>query len=200
MFLSRITAFIWAYAVMNPGVNALRTPVYAEMVNIVNGKEVTFEDYKFDMTQVTNTFNNYGFSNNRTITKSMLTWWEFHNDKQELLSLESIFEIEHIFPKKRQENENSLSNPKNLESLGNKAVLEKRINIRASDYRFQDKKKYYLGFENARKQKREGTKNRELIEMANNKNDFTETDIVQRTSSIILEFTSFMKKNGLIEV
>ena len=185
---------------MNPGVNALRTPVYAEMVNIVNGKEVTFEDYKFDMTQVTNTFNNYGFSNNRTITKSMLTWWEFHNDKQELLSLESIFEIEHIFPKKRQENENSLSNPKNLESLGNKAVLEKRINIRASDYRFQDKKKYYLGFENARKQKREGTKNRELIEMANNKNDFTETDIVQRTSSIILEFTSFMKKNGLIEV
>lgn len=200
VFLSRITAFIWAYAVMNPGVNALRTPVYAEMVNIVNGKEVTFEDYKFDMTQVTNTFNNYGFSNNRTITKSMLTWWEFHNDKQELLSLESIFEIEHIFPKKRQENENSLSNPKNLESLGNKAVLEKRINIRASDYRFQDKKKYYLGFENARKQKREGTKNRELIEMANNKNDFTETDIVQRTSSIILEFTSFMKKNGLIEV
>lgn len=31
-FLNKITAFIWTYAVTNPGVNALRTPVYAEMV------------------------------------------------------------------------------------------------------------------------------------------------------------------------
>ena len=33
-----------------------------------------------------------------------------------------------------------------LESLGNKALLEKSINIRASDYRFDDKKKYYMGY------------------------------------------------------
>ena len=30
-FLNRITAFVWAYAVTNPGVNALRTPVFAEI-------------------------------------------------------------------------------------------------------------------------------------------------------------------------
>ena len=34
-FLNRTTAFVWAYALTNTGVNALRTPVYAEMVNIV---------------------------------------------------------------------------------------------------------------------------------------------------------------------
>lgn len=34
-FLNKITGFIWTYAVTNPGVNALRTPVYAEMVKIV---------------------------------------------------------------------------------------------------------------------------------------------------------------------
>lgn len=34
-FLNKITAFIWAYAITNPGVNALRTPVFAEMINIV---------------------------------------------------------------------------------------------------------------------------------------------------------------------
>ena len=135
------------------------------MVNIVKGQPVTFEDYRFDMQQVTNAFNNYVFSNNRAITKAMLTWWAFTNEDQELLSLESGFEIEHIFARKRQENEKSLSNPRSLESLGNKVLLEKRINIRAADYKFQDKIKYYVGFENSRKQKREGTKIKELRDM-----------------------------------
>lgn len=198
-FLSKITGFIWAYAVTNPGVNALRTPVYAEMVNVVNSQPVTFKDYRFDMQQVTNAFNNYVFSNNRAITKAMLTWWAYKDDAQELLSLESVLEIEHIFARKRQENEKSLSNPRSLEALGNKALLEKRINIRAADYKFQDKIKYYLGFENARKQKREGTKIKELRDMAVSRTDFTERDIAQRTTDIIFEFTSYLKENGLIE-
>lgn len=165
-FLNKITAFIWAYAVTNPGVNALRTPVFAEMINIVNGQPVTFEGYLFHTQQVQNALNNYVFSNNRAITKSMLTWWEFQNPGQELLSLENALEIEHIFARKRQELEQSLSNPRNIESLGNKALLEKRINIRAADYHFADKAKYYLGGENSRKQKREGTKIKELLDLA----------------------------------
>ncbi len=197
-FLSKVIGFIWAYAVTNPGVNALRTPIYAEMVNVVNNQPVTFKDYRFDMQQVTNAFNNYVFSNNRAITKAMLTWWAYKDDAQELLSLESVLETEHIFARKRQENEKSLSNPRSLEALGNKALLEKRINIRASDYKFQDKIKYYLGFENARKQKREGTKIKELRDMASNRTDFTERDIVQRTTDIIFEFTTYLKENGLI--
>ena len=44
-FLKKITAFIWAYAITNPGVNALRTPVYAEMINIVNGQPIEFKKY-----------------------------------------------------------------------------------------------------------------------------------------------------------
>lgn len=198
-FLSKITGFIWAYAVTNPGVNALRTPVYAEMVNVVNGQPVTFKDYRFDMQQVTNAFNNYVFSNNCAITKAMLTWWAYKDAAQELLSLESVLEIQHIFARKHQENEKSLSNPRSLEALGNKALLEKRINIRAADYKFQDKIKYYLGFENARKQKREGTKIKELRDMAVSRTDFTECDIAQRTTDIIFEFTSYLKENGLIE-
>lgn len=95
--------------------------------------------------------------------------------------------------------EKSLSNPRSLEALGNKALLEKRINIRAADYKFQDKVKYYLGFENARKQKREGTKIKELRDMASERQDFSEKDIVQRTTNIIFEFTSYLKENGLIE-
>ena len=76
----------------------------------------------------------------------------YQDEAQVLLPLESVLEIEHIYARNRYDKEHSLTNPRNVEALGNKALLEKRINIRASDYRFDDKKKYYVGFENARKQ------------------------------------------------
>lgn len=198
-FLTKITAFIWTYAVTNPGVNALRTPVYAEMVNLVEGKDIEFAEFKFEAATVKSMFNNYYFSNARPITKSMLTWWAFNYKNQPLLSLESVFEIEHIFARKRQENEHSLSNTKLLESLGNKSILEKRVNIRASDYRFEDKKKYYKGFTNDKGQDKDGTKIIELQNFAENKNDFTETDITARHDEIIDTFIAFLKQNDLLK-
>ena len=216
-FLNKITAFIFAYAITNPGVNALRTPVFAEMINIVENKEVTFDEYKFEKGVMDGAFNNitytkfekallrsiienYGFWNQRPVTKSMLAWWAFNNEKQKLISLENIFEIEHIYAKKRQENEKTLSDDKLLDVLGNKAILEKRINIRASDYRFEDKKKYYKGFTNSRNQLKEGTLNEELIDLANNnKSDFTEEDIIKRNKEIINNFIKYLDDNKLIK-
>ena len=197
-FLTKITAFIWAYAITNPGVNLLRTPVYAEMVNIIEGNEVEFAGYKFEATMLKSMFNNYYFSNARPITRSMLTWWIFNDAKQPLLSLESVFEIEHIFAKKRQEIENSLSDAKQLESLGNKSLLEKKINIRASDFRFCDKKKYYEGFTNSKGQKKEGTKISELHSIATGMEDFTEKDIKERHDKIIDSFIEFLRQNNLL--
>ncbi len=198
-FLNRITAFIWAYAVTNPGVNALRTPIYAEMVNIVNDLPVTFSSFRFNVQAITNVFNNYMFSNNRGITRSMLTWWAFQREDQELLPLETSLDIEHIYPRNRMEKEHTLSNPRNLESLGNKALLETRVNISASDYRFADKIKYYKGFQNLRKQWKEGTKIKELLLFADTMKDFQEKEIVQRNSTIIFAFTEYLRSNGLIE-
>lgn len=198
-FLNKITAFIWTYAVMNPGVNALRTPVYAEMVNIINNNPVTFIDYKFEVEKVRNMFINFNFSNIRPITKSMLAWWAFQNCKQELLSLETVFEIEHIYARNRYDKDKSLSDIRNLEALGNKALLEKRINIRAADYRFIDKIKYYKGFRNSRNQKKEGTKNNELLELAERLKDFDENNIKNRTNLIIESFIKFLNDNNLIK-
>lgn len=198
-FLNKITAFIWTYAVVNPGVNALRTPVYAEMVNVVEGKDVEFSEFKFEAELVKSIINNYEFTNNRPITKSMLTWWAFNDDKQPLLSLESLFEIEHIYARKRQENEKSLSSSKKLEALGNKVLLEKKINIRAADYRFEDKTKYYKGFINDKGQQKEGTKIVELVNLANTKTDYTETDINTRDALIVDVFIDFLKKNNLLK-
>lgn len=197
-FLKKITAFIWTYAITNPGVNALRTPVYAEMVNIVEGRSVEFTDYRFDPTTVKNLFDNFGFYNGRPITKSMLAWWALHDSTQPLLSLETVFEIEHVFARNRQDKERSLQNPKNLEALGNKALLEKRINIRASDYRFEDKKKYYQGFTNSRGQVKKGTDIHELLSYAASKSDFSESDIESRNTSIIKAFINFLNENGLL--
>ena len=96
-FLTKIIAFIWTYAVINPGVNALRTPVYAEMVNIVNNNSVDFAEYKFDAEKIKTAFNIYSFNNNSPITKSMLTWWALNNNEQTLSDIETTFEIENIF-------------------------------------------------------------------------------------------------------
>ena len=176
----------------------MRTPVFAEMVELVNGNYVDFSEYLFNERQVRNALDNFLFSNNRAITKSMLTWWAFESENQKVVLLERPIEIEHIFARNRQENERSLTNPKNLESLGNKSLLEKRINIRASDYRFSDKKKYYLGFENSRGTFKEGTQFVELSQMAKNLNDFTEIDIEQRYERIINSFIDYLKANDLM--
>jgi uncharacterized protein with ParB-like and HNH nuclease domain len=198
-FLSKIIAFIWTYAVINPGVNALRTPVYAEMVNIVNSKPVEFADFKFDKDAVKIAFDNYSFTNGRPITKSMLTWWAFTNSGQILPAIETTFEIEHIFSRNRQKNDKTLNNIKNLEALGNKSLLEERINIRASDYRFSDKIKYYFGFTNNRGQKKGGTQIIELIEMSNMFSDFGEKDIEVRNRKIIDKFILYLTENNLIK-
>ncbi|MBF1712039.1 MAG: DUF262 domain-containing protein, partial [Streptococcus sp.] len=162
MFLDRTIAFIWGYAIIHPGVNALRTPIFAEMLNIVNLNEVTFSDFKFDKEQTRSAILIYDFKNGRPITKSMLALRMMLNKEQSYPKLSQQFDIEHIYPRKRQENEKGLSNNRQIDLLGNKSLLEKRINIRASDYRFEDKIKYYQGFDNSRGQRIGGTENLEL--------------------------------------
>lgn len=198
-FLKKITAFIFGYAITNPGVNALRTPVYAEMINILNDKDIDFAEYKFDRNLIKSGLENFSFLNSRPITKSMLAWWAFHDNKQKLLNLETVFEIEHIFPRKRQEQERSLSDVASLELLGNKALLEKRINIRASDYRFADKIRYYRGFENLKGQKKEATNIHELLTISNSETDFTEAEIKTRNACIINSFLGFLEENNLLK-
>lgn len=196
-FLHKITAFIWAYAIERPGVNSLRTPVYPELIRIVNGEEVEFAEHRFDRKVLRDRFMvPKTFSNNRPITRSMLAWWAFQDDEQPLLGLDTVFEIEHIYAKKRAEVENV--DKSKLEVLGNKALLEERINIRASDYRFEDKKRHYLGFE-SRRGRREGTRNHELRRMAEERQDFTMEDAGERTKKIIDSFMDYLGAHGLLK-
>ena len=198
MFLDRTIAFIWGYAIIHPGVNALRTPIFAEMLNIVNLNEVTFSDFKFDKEQTRSAILIYDFKNGRPITKSMLALRMMLNKEQSYPKLSQQFDIEHIYPRKRQENEKGLSNNRQIDLLGNKSLLEKRINIRASDYRFEDKIKYYQGFVNSRGQRIGGTENLELKNISNVYKKFGEKEIVERTDLFIDEFVNLLDQNGLI--
>ncbi|MBT3347324.1 MAG: DUF262 domain-containing protein [Thiotrichales bacterium] len=195
-FLDRITAFIYAYAITNPGVNALRTPIYDEMINIVNGVKVTFEKYKFNESQARSFFDNYKFTNQRNITRSVITWYAHTFSEQNLLDFNEIFHLEHIYSKKRQEMEEGLENTTAIESLGNKILLEGSINIRASDYRFEDKKNIYSG-EQRRGENKEPSKILEIAELISF-DEFEEKQIVDRNKKILDKFFAFLQREHLI--
>lgn len=195
-FLNKITAFIFAYAITNPGVNALRTPVYDEMVNIVKGGEATFSKYKFNKVQSRTSFENYVFTNQRGATRSMITWYAFTFPNQTLLGLNEIFHLEHIYSKKRQEMEGGLKIENNLDSLGNKVLLESSINIKASDYRFEDKKKIYSGAQR-RGNDKDPSKVSEIAVLISYP-EFEEKQVIERNNKILDMFFEFLQIEGLI--
>ena len=72
--------------------------------------------------------------------------------------MEQPLEIEHIYAKNRQDIDGNLKDKRNLEKLGNKSLLEKSVNIRVSDFRFEDKIKKYKGYMNDKGKYIDGTK------------------------------------------
>ncbi|MFJ5391083.1 DUF262 domain-containing protein [Pectobacterium sp. CHL-2024] len=195
-FLDRIIAFIFTYAITNPGVNALRTPIYDEMVHIINGNEVTFSKYKFNEIQARTSFENYIFTNQRNVTRSIITWYAHTFKNQKLMDINGIYHLEHIYSRKRQEIENGLKNKENIESLGNKILLEGNINIKASDYHFEDKKKIYSG-EIRRGKNHNPSEIAEISDLITHER-FDEEHITQRGKLILDQFFNFLKKENLI--
>ena len=198
-FLTKSIALIWTYAFYNPGVNALRTPIYAEMIKIINNQDVTFEEYKFDKDSVKQSLLNYSFDNRRPITKSMLAWWAFTNKEQAYVSLDQVFEIEHIYAKNRQDTDSGLRDRRNIERLGNKSLLEKSVNIRVSDFRFEDKVKKYQGYMNDKGKNIEGTKIKDLLTLNLTYPNFTEDDIETRNNLIIDSFMDYLESESLFK-
>ncbi len=196
-FLDKITAFILAYGITNPGVNAMRTPAFEEMINIVNGKEVTFSRFKFDEENTRSVMENYLFKNQRPITRAFLTWYAATFEEQPLLSINEPYQLEHIFAVQRQRMESSLQHPRNLDSLGNKVLLERKINVRASDYRFEDKKKIYSG-EMRRGKYSEPSKIAEIQELVT-RDQFEEADIISREKDIFDAFLDSLRSEDLLK-
>ena len=195
-FLNQITALVLMQAITQPGVQSIRRPFFVEFQNILHGERLKFKDCKTNEKILRTQFSNMKFSQTKTITRAMLVWWLFQNENQALPPLDTYLEIEHIYAKKRAEFE-PLENAGSLELLGNKILLEKRINIRAADYRFADKKKYYCGETN--KKNELPTFNLELLKLAETKNDFEESDILERNEQIFNGFVNYLQQNDLLK-
>ena len=196
-FLDKVTAMILMNAVLDLGKSNVRRPFVMELKNIFRGKPLEF-DIQFKPTKeiLSRRLSEMRFSNAKSVTRAMLAWWTFNDDTQDLPPIDTKLEIEHIYAVKRHEF-SPLADESHLELLGNKALLEKRINIRAADYRFADKAKYYLGYTKG-KQKISGTMIRELRTLAKTQNDFTEDDILIRNEIIFDAFIEFLAQNNLL--
>ncbi len=193
LFLNKVTAMLLMHAITNSGVQSIRRPFFVEFQNILHGRPLVFKHFRQDARILRERMNQTNFSNWRAVTGSMLAWWTFQNPAQDLPPLGVDLQIEHILSRKRQELHHVLKNPDALEFLGNKALLEKGINIRAADYRLVDKKIFYFG-----DGKKAGTFNLELRTLAETRDDFTEEDILSRNEKIFNAFIEYLRGQDLM--
>jgi hypothetical protein len=131
------------------------------------------------------------------VTRSIITWYAFTFEEQLRPSNGTGFDIEHIYAKERHNKEIKLSNQDKLEELGNKILLEKSINIRASDYRFSDKKRYYLGYTDANGKVHQKSIIAEY-DYLTQKDDFQEEDLLERNKQIIDKFICYLESENLL--
>ena len=192
--MDKITALILLNGILDFGKQTIRRPFVLEFKNIYNGEPIKFEQYRQNSGLVRRRLDEMNFGNTKAITRTMLAWQTFRNPAQELPPLGADLQIEHISAKRRQENHHVLQNAEALEFLGNKALLEKRINIRASDYRLVDKRIFYFGDGKSKP----GTFNLELRRLAEEHDDFTESDILDRNEEIFDAFIAYLREQDLL--
>ena len=200
-FLDKTTAMILMNAILDLGKQNIRRPFVLEFKDIFRGESLNFDaQFKPQEKILRRRLEETKFSSGKAVlTRAMLAWWTFRNPVQDLPPINTKLEIEHIYAKNRC-NFEPLQNPDALEFLGNKTLLEKRINIGAADYRFVDKKKCYLGWQPPGKGKKyqRGTFNLELRDLAETHDDFTEQDILDRNEKIFDAFISYLRGNDLL--
>jgi hypothetical protein len=92
--------------------------------------------------------------------------------------------------------EGGLKTENNLDSLGNKILLESSINIKASDYRFEDKKKIYSGAQR-RGNYKDPSKVSEIAVLISYP-EFEEKQVIERNNKILDRFFEFLQVEGLI--
>ena len=182
-FLGKITAFILAHSLKRS--RDFRSPLYAEMINIVNYSPVEFEKYKFVSEFVRNDFKNYGFTEGKQLTKFMLIWWAFENETQTLLPFNQELKFDCIFSKK------------SLESRGNRGLLDfeklgnKTISIR------EKAGKNFVSLLYHGSIVREDAGIKDLYNVPKRK--FQIVDINKRDDFMLEKFIEYLKKNDLIK-
>lgn len=147
---------------------------------------------RFSKEIITRNFTTPSLWKNRAQTlKIILQWWLMQDSQQELPTTK--LQIEHIYSVALNETL-PLDNCELLNCPGNLALLESGINKKVSNYRFSDKRKFYLEGGN----KKSGTINRELRQLAENQSTFTEDDIVRRNGQILNAVLALLAQHNFL--
>lgn len=187
-FLDKSIAFFWGAVVNGTSLGSIKNPIFKAMKDIVDDNEITLREFSEE--GIKSSLEHYDFRNGRPITKAMLTWWSVI-EKGENLDLSKEYDIEHIYAKKLYDDIGGLEDKKTLELLGNKSLLEKRINVRVSDNWFEVKCTMKNGYN--------ASVIKEMQEMADNYGKrFEEKDILSRNKKIHEAFLKFLKTNGIL--
>ena len=181
-FLKKITAFLFARYVERPGVNAIKDEVYRACIAIYHDQEIKLE-IKLNEHQLKERFE----PDSRIAKGLILLHAYLHKKQKQLLPLN--FQVEHIFPKKWQDTNykgwTKKSAEEYLEKFGNKAAIEKKINIQAGNEYFGRKKDKY------KKSKVQVIKSLSQI----TSNDWVKSNIEDRDAKFKNDIVNFLKDN-----
>lgn len=182
-FLKELVAFLFAKFIDYPSVNAIKDDTYISCISLYNGNGLK---YRYILNKDLIEQEIVGHSSSRISRSLLLLHAYLHEDQTELIP--NTFDIEHIFPKKWQDtNYNGWTQSDAqlyLDRFGNKIVFEKKLNIRAGNGYFGQKKDRYSESSIA-----------SVLELSEYpSNDWVQTDIEQREEQFIEDILSFFEE------
>jgi uncharacterized protein with ParB-like and HNH nuclease domain len=151
LFLSKLIAFLFYCFIYTKASNTIKVSIYEIMAEIVEKKDINtifkdvFDKVKLDIKNLRENIDN---SYNNKITRGLLLLNSYLQQGEKLI--DDDFEIEHIFPRswKKAYNYKQLGYTDDivnefLEKLGNKTIIESKINRKIKNYSFDSKKEEY---------------------------------------------------------
>jgi len=184
MFLKELISFLFAEFIKKPTVNAIKDDIYSSCISLMANNKL---DYKieYNREELKSEINNH---NSSRLSRALLLLDAYLNKEQKEL-IPQTFDIEHIFPKKWQDTNYNGWDKEDassyLDRLGNKIVLEKKLNIQAGNGYFGVKKGRYFNSKIAVIQ--------ELFNYP--KNDWVKEDIEKREVKLKESILDFIEKN-----
>ncbi|WP_298499798.1 DUF262 domain-containing protein [uncultured Algibacter sp.] len=183
ILLKKLIASLFVKFIHAPTVNAIKDDTYQACINISQGNLFNFRiNWNEDLL-----IQDIDGHHSSRISRALLLLHAYLNRKQVDL-IPKTFDIEHIFPKKWQNTNYNGWNQEDaweyLDRLGNKIVLEKKLNIQAGN-----------GYFGVKKAKYELSKIAVIKELAAiSQNDWVKNDIEKRESKFISDLIFFFKE------
>jgi len=184
LFLKELISFLFAEFIKKPTVNAIKDDIYSSCISLMSNNQL---EYKIDYNreELKNEIDNH---NSSRLSRALLLLDAYLNENQNEL-IPHTFDIEHIFPKKWQDTNYNGWNKEDalnyLDRLGNKIVLEKKLNIQAGNG--------YFGVKKGRYSKSKIAVVQELFKYPNN--DWIKEDIEKREAELKDNILDFIEQN-----